>query len=168
MGDERRSPLISAGLGLAAGVIGTAAMTLWQELSAKLLASDDESSSSGNEDPWEQAPAPAQVARKAARLVGVDPSPDRIPLLTNAMHWGYGTMWGAVYGLVARARRPFPLSGPVFGAGVWAMSYVQLVPMGIYEPPWTYSPQQLALDLSYHLAYGGGAELGYRIADTLA
>ena len=34
------------------------------------------------------------------------------------------------------------------------MSYAQLVPMGIYEPPWRYPVRELATDLSYHLVYG--------------
>jgi hypothetical protein len=42
----------------------------------------------------------------------------------------------------------------MFGSAVWASSYAELVPMGIYELPWKYKPQELALDLSYHLAYG--------------
>jgi hypothetical protein len=168
LGRVRRSPLAAVAIGLASGVLGTLAMTGWQELSARLFSSDEDGSSSAAGDPWDEAPAPAQVARKAARLVGVDPSPERIPLITNVMHWGYGTSWGAVYGLAARNRRVIPLSGLAFGAGVWAMSYLQLVPMGIYEPPWKYSPGQLALDLSYHLVYGGGTELGYRIAGAAA
>jgi hypothetical protein len=168
MGRARRSPPAAAAIGLAAGAVGTLAMTGWQELSARLLSSDGEGSSSPSGDPWDEAPAPAQVARKAARLVGLDPSPGRIPLFTNVMHWGYGTTWGAVYGLAARDKRAIPMYGLAFGAGVWAMSYLQLVPMGIYEPPWNYSPGQLALDLSYHLVYGGGTELGYRIAGAVA
>jgi NO-binding membrane sensor protein with MHYT domain len=79
-------------------------------------------------------------------------------LLTNVMHWGYGTGWGAIYGAVmgTRARERPLVGGLVFGTGVWVMSYVQMVPLGIYEPPWKYTPQELAMDLSYHLAYGAG------------
>jgi len=152
--------------GLAAGVAGTAAMTGWQELSSRLR--DGGGSGEGSEppaDPWEQASTPAQVARKI--LSGVfdrDPPPERIPLLTNVMHWGYGTTWGAVYGLLAgSARRVRPLrSGLAFGTAVWVASYAQLVPMGLYQPPWRYGATELAFDLSYHLAYGAGVGLGYR------
>jgi hypothetical protein len=107
---------------LGAGVVGTLAMTGWQELSGKLMSSAEDDSSSTSKDPWEQAPVPARVARKLARLAGVDPSPKRIPLLTNLMHWAYGTTWGAAYGAGARRYAGHPLSGLAFGAGVWAMS----------------------------------------------
>jgi hypothetical protein len=43
-----------------------------------------------------------------------------------------------------------------FGLVVWAMSYAQLVPLGIYEPPWRYPITELATDLGYHEAYGIG------------
>ncbi len=47
-----------------------------------------------------------------------------------------------------------PLAGAAFGTGAWAASYAELVPLGIYQPPWRYPAKELALDLSYHLVYG--------------
>ena len=87
------------------GVAGTAAMTAWQDLSAKLMSSDGDEPQSG-EDPWERAPAPAKVARKLLRAAGQDPPAEQIELLTNVMHWGYGTGWGAVYAIAAGGRDP--------------------------------------------------------------
>lgn len=146
--------------GLLAGVAGTAAMTAYQEL----LAGDG----SDEEKSWEDAPAPAQVARRILKGVfGQDVSAERIPLLTNAMHWAYGIAWGGAYGLVQGTVRANPvLSGLVFGAGVWGMSYVQLVPMGLYEPPWEYPPRTLAKDLSYHLVYGLGVGAAFELVDS--
>ena len=147
-----------AGRGLLAGAVGTATMTAWQSLSAKLQNSDGDQDSQAASDPWANAPAPAKVGRLMLRAVGYEVPADRVGLLTNVMHWGYGTAWGAVYGaLMGKAAHARPVArGLGFGAGVWVMSYVQLVPLGIYEPPWKYSPPELALDLSYHLAYGAG------------
>jgi hypothetical protein len=53
----------------------------------------------------------------------------------------------------------------LFGTGVWAASYLELVPMGLYEPPWEYPATTLAKDLSYHLVYGVGTAAAY---DALA
>jgi len=172
---SRVTPLGAVARGLAAGMIGTGVMTAWQEISMKLVSSDQdagngaaaESPSPQPEDPWEQASAPAKVARRV--LEGVfnqKVAPERIGLLTNAMHWGYGTGWGAVYGLIQRTRpAPALLRGALFGTTVWAMSYVTLVPMGLYQPPWTYSSKELAMDISYHLAYGAGVSAGYALVD---
>jgi hypothetical protein len=116
-------------------------------------------SENGGTPSWDEASAPAQVARKALLLVGVDPPPSWIPVLTNAMHWGYGTTWGIVYGLARgrrEARRPL-LEGLGLGAVVWSASYLELVPLGLYEPPWKYDVQTVALDVGYHVAFGEGA-----------
>ncbi len=92
---------------------------------------------------------------------------DKIGLLTNVMHWGYGTSWGGVYGAVmGNSARERPLGrGLGFGAWVWVMSYVQLVPLGLYDLPWKYPLSELALDLSYHLAYGAGLGAAGAIAE---
>jgi len=86
-------------------------------------------------------PAPAQLAKKAADAVGPGTrvTKDDAPRLTNTMHWTYGTTLGVLYAVAARALRPQPLLGGVgFGLGVWSASYAQLVPLGIYDPPWRY------------------------------
>lgn len=162
----RQSPLGAVGRGLLAGVAGTAAMTAWQELSAKLQSSEGEDGTSSEEkakDPWEEASAPAKVGRRI--IEGVfhkEVSADQIGTLTNVMHWGYGTTWGAVYGLLAgTAGRSSATGGLVFGTGVWLSSYAELVPMGLYEPPTEYEPKELAMDLSYHLVYGTATALAF-------
>ena len=137
-------------------------MTVHQELVSKLRGSGSNGSDEPH-DPWESAPAPAIVARRI--LEGVfrrDVPAERIGLLTHATHWAYGSGWGAVFGLVAgnSESEPLKLAAP-FGAGVWAASYAQLVPMGLYEPPWTYAPKTLANDLGYHLTYGIGVAAAY-------
>src|SRR5262245_15013015 len=119
------------GRGIAAGLLGTAAMTAAQTLLAR-----SEEGGAG-EPSWERAPAPAKVARKALNLVGFDPPGSWIPVLTDVMHWGYGTTWGVVYTLVRGGRDEHLLrEGVAFGTLVWAASYAELVPLGIYEPLW--------------------------------
>ena len=156
--------------GLVAGVLGTVAMTGWQELAARLQSSGGQDGQEQPSDPWESAPVPAQVARKIGEgLFGLEVPAERIPLLTNVMHWSYGTGWGAIYGLASgSARRRHALRrGALFGTLVWAMSYAQLVPVGLYAPPWTYPPQELALDLSYHVVYGLGAGAGLALVTSM-
>ena len=161
------TPLAATTRGLAAGVIGTSVMTAVQTLSAKLQGgrSEEEEAPPAPADPWEQASAPAKLGRRISEGVLERPVPaERIGLLTNVMHWGYGTGWGAVYGLVQGTVGGRPLRhGLVFGTGVWVMAYVQLVPLGLYESPWKYSPKDLATELGFHLAYGAGVAGGFRV-----
>jgi hypothetical protein len=158
---NHETPLGALARGALAGAAGTAAMTALQQ--ALPSGSDDDEDSNG----WANAPAPAQVAKRI--LEGVfhrEVSEEQIPLLTNVAHWAYGTAWGSAYGALQGTlrTRPFPL-GIGFGAGVWAASYVALVPMGIYKPPWRYRPSELATDLSYHFVYGAGTALVYDALD---
>lgn len=166
---SQQTPLAAVARGIAAGVVGTGFMTLAQTLPAKLQSSDggsqQQESGGAQQDPWEEASAPAKVAKRISEGVfDHDVPPERIPLLTHGMHWGYGTGWGAVYGIAQGSLHAPPLRhGLVFGTAVWAMSYVQLVPMGLYQPPWKYAPKDIAMEVGYHLAYGLGVASAYRV-----
>jgi hypothetical protein len=165
---DHPTPLRALARGLAAGIVATGLMTLHQELVAKAQGSGGASDGDRPDDPWEGAPAPALVGKRLLEGVfGVEVGADRIGLLTHAMHWGYGIANGGLYGLLQASVRTPPLAlGPLFGAGVWASSYAQLVPMGIYEPPWTHPPETLANDVGYHLTYGGGLAAGWKVAES--
>lgn len=163
----RMTPLGALTRGLVAGAVGTGAMTVHQELRRRMRQSrsHEGSSNGGGEqrDPWESAPAPAVVARRVIEgIFGREVGPEKIGLLSNVMHWAYGIGWGGVYGLVEGTADAGPIaSGAAFGTGVWAASYAELVPMGLYEPPWEYPPETLANDLGYHLTYGVGTGLAF-------
>ena len=162
---KQLNPLGALAVGVGAGVIGTTFMTAWQELAARLKHSMTVKHMVGEEDPWERAPAPARVGRLLVQTVlRRDVPPERIHFFTNAVHWGFGTMMGGVYGLVQGKVPAKPaLSGPLFGLGVWAQSYATLVPMGLYKPPWQYPAKSIAKDVSYHLVYGAGTAAGYQL-----
>jgi hypothetical protein len=133
MEDTRDSFTSTVGRGAAAGLAGTSWMTAVQEISGPSGESDGLPS-------WDDAPAPAQVARKALRAIGVEPRRKWIPFLTHAMHWAYGTGWGIVYTLMRGRRTSGTIrEGVALSVAVWGASYAELVPLGIY-----------------HLAYGIG------------
>jgi hypothetical protein len=140
--------------GVVAGFAGTGAMTAYQLAVAKL---QGKPLSTQVPQRWADAPAPAQVAKKIADAVGQGRRFTRedAPLLADVMHWLTGVGWGTVYGAAVGRSAPDPLvAGVEFGTGVWTASYVELVPLGVYQPPWKYPARELALDLSYHLVYG--------------
>jgi hypothetical protein len=157
--------------GIAAGVVGTTCMTALQEATGRLRHSmtvNADAMSDGEVDPWSKAPAPAQLAKRVIESVsGRELSRRRVPLLTNAVHWGYGTALGGLYAVVQGAL-PQGARGPLFGLGVWAQSYATLVPLGLYEWPWHYPAKTIAKDVSYHLVYGTGTAAGYRLLERAA
>lgn len=156
--------------GLAAGLLGTACMTVLQEVMAKRrrLSMPVAMREFEDADPWSHAPAPAQLAKRVVEGVLRREVPvARIPLYTNVMHWGYGISLGALYGV---AQGSFPgrpaVRGPLFGLGVWGQSYATLVPLGLYQWPWHYRAGAIAKDVSYHLVYGTGTAVGYRLLSS--
>jgi hypothetical protein len=105
---------------------------------------------------WDDAPAPALVAKQLLeRVLGHELSPRYARLLNNATHWGFGLANGAGYGLLVGSRRkPRVWYGLPFGAAVWANGYVVLPRFGVYKQIWEYDIETLAKDLSAHLVFG--------------
>lgn len=150
-GRASSTPLAAVGRGLVAGLAGTGVMTAYQVGVAKLR--DSESSD-----------VPAQVAKRVIEGVLQRSVPEeRMGLLNNAMHVGYGTSWGALYGLARPSVAAGGLvSGLMFGAGVWAASLVQLPAMKLAPPVWESPLPEVGLDLSHHLVYGLGVAAAHR------
>jgi hypothetical protein len=116
---------------------------------------------------WADAPAPAQVGRRAVEGIFDVELQDRwAPLTNNATHWGYGVAWAGLFGLVesstAKARLRHGLS---FGTFVWLVGYVILPVAKLYRPLWKYDPATLGWDWAGHLAYGLGTAATLRILD---
>lgn len=119
---------------------------------------------------WENAPAPALVAKRLIEdLLGHELSPRYARLLNNATHWAFGLVNGAGYGLVLGSRqRPKVWFGIPFGAAVWAGGYVVLPQLGVYEQIWKYDLDTLRKDLSAHLVFGTATAAAFRVLDARA
>jgi hypothetical protein len=152
-------PLDSVLRGVAAGAVGTLAMDTLLYRRYRRGGGDDAfagwESSAGLES-WDDAPAPALVAKRfLENVLGHDLPARYARLLNNLTHWGFGIANGAAYGLLLGSRRPTNLwYGPPFGAVVWASGYVVLPLLGVYEPIWKYDVKTLENDLSAHLVFG--------------
>jgi uncharacterized membrane protein len=147
---ERRGLMSAAGRGLAAGVVGTAAMTsaqVWLDGLTGGEASD----------------APAKVGERILRAAGVKVRRDQEPALKNAMHVLYGASWGKVFGLACGRgeRPPGTAHGLVFGANVWVVSQAMLPALGLAAAPWKQPVANLAQDLGLHLVYGAVTAAAY-------
>jgi hypothetical protein len=108
---------------------------------------------------WEEAPDPGQVVKRVIEGFTQRELPDSWAWgISTAAHWSYGSVSGALYGVLAGSlRRPHALYGVPLGVAVFATDYIVLPQGGLYKPIWQYDAKTLANDLSAHLAYGAGA-----------
>ena len=117
---------------------------------------------------WENAPAPALVAKKGLeRVLGREVPPKYARFLNNATHWGMGLGTGAAYALLVSGRSPKLWYGVPFGAAVWAGGYVVLPKLGVYEQIWKYDLETLAKDLGAHLVFGTATTAALALATSV-
>ena len=153
------TPVGAVARGLVAGAVGTAVMDTFLFARYRLGGGDSsavEWESSAGVKSWEDAPAPAHVGKRLVEgLFDITLAPTRARLVNNIMHWAYGILNGAQYGIVAESLpKPRIRDGLPFGATVWASGYVILPAAKLYKPIWDYDAKTLANDLSAHLVYG--------------
>ena len=138
-------------MGLAAGAAGTAAMNAYWMGMRRLQNKQPAATSSGDE------PATVKVARTALAKVGVrHPSRQVRNMGGQAVHWGYGALWGGLASLAGELGAPLHWGGgQLLGAGVWAFGDLWLLyQLGYAKHPREY-PMRVHLEaLGAHLAYG--------------
>ncbi|MGH9126187.1 MAG: hypothetical protein ACRDZ8_15900 [Acidimicrobiales bacterium] len=106
-------------------------------------------------DSWDHAPAPALVGKRIYEgLLQKELPATSARTVNNVMHWGYGIVWGAQYGILASSLRRRRLQGQVFGTLVFLSGYAVLPLAKLYKPIWEYDAKVLAKDWSAHLTFG--------------
>src|SRR5215216_7834685 len=101
----------NVGKGLFAGVAGTAVMTVSSTLEMKL-------SGRGASQ------TPAEAAEKVLKVEPEDEGSEA--QFSNLVHWGYGTGWGGVRGLLASTGLPGPAATLAHFGLVWGSEQVVL------------------------------------------
>ena len=126
------------GKGLFAGVAGTAAMTVSSTLEMKL---------SGR-------PASQTPAQAAEKVMQVEPeNEDTEARFSNLVHWGYGTGWGGVRGVLASTVLPGPAATALHLGLVWGGEQVILPALGVSAPVFKHGGKATATDLLHHTVY---------------
>jgi hypothetical protein len=134
------------GKGLFAGLAGTAAMTVSSTAEMKL-------SGRGASE------TPAQAAEK---VLDVEPNDeDSEARFSNLVHWGYGTGWGGVRGLLASAGLSGPTATVAHLALVWGAEQVVLPALNVSAPVFKYGGKATATDLLHHVVYVTATGLAY-------
>lgn len=155
-------------VGIVAGAFGTVVMDLVWFARYRVGGGDSTVLSwefSSRLDSWDGAPAPALVGRSLVETMTRHPlAPRHAATTNNVVHWGYGMLLGATYGVLGWAALGHnPVWGLGFGLIVWLSSYITLPLMGLYRPIWAYDARTLFKDLTAHLAFGLGTSVAFAL-----
>jgi putative membrane protein len=149
--------------GLAGGLAASFVMTQFQELSTKLERKLEESRGEGGEKGKKKKGEDATVkaASKVSRNVLHHPlTPGEKKKAGPAVHYGFGTLTGAAYGVLAELVPGVTRgAGAPFGTALWVGADEIAVPaFGLSGPPWESPPAVHVKALAAHLVYGVAAE----------
>lgn len=138
------------GKGVFAGFAGTAAMTVSSTLEMK----------------WRGRPASSAPARAAAKVLGVEPVDEAAEArFSNIVHWGYGSAWGGVRGLLAAAGLPGPTASAAHLGAVWTSEQAMLPALGVAPPLTQWGAKEVAIDALHHVVYAGATGVAYSLLD---
>ena len=138
------------GKGIFAGVAGTAAMTLSSTIEMNVRGR----------------PASSTPALAAAKVLGVEPVDEKATArFSNLVHWGYGTAWGGVRGLLAAAELSGPAATAAHVGAVWGSEQVMLPALGVTPPLTEWGAKEVAIDALHHLVYAGATGVAYTLLD---
>jgi hypothetical protein len=139
----------AVGEGLLAGVAGTAAMTVSSTVEARLRGR-----------PFSTAPA-----RATAKVLGIREFEDDIARarFSDLSHWGYGTGWGVVRGLLGVAGLSARRATAAHGAAVWGSAQVMLPALEVAPPSVFWGKEEVAIDAFHHAVYAVATGLAYEL-----
>jgi hypothetical protein len=138
----------TVGRGLAAGLAGTAVMTISSTIEQKLRGR----------------PASTAPADAAAKVLGIQafPSDSAKNAFSNAVHWSYGTGWGAVRALLGRKLSPGAATATHLAA-LWGSEQVMLPALQVAPPVTMWGKEEVAIDAFHHVVYATATGVTYEV-----
>jgi hypothetical protein len=137
------------GRGLVAGFAGTAAMTVSSTLEARLRG---------------RAPSTAP-ARATAKVLGIREFDSDLAQArwSDLSHWGYGTGWGIVRGLLGATGLSPRRATLAHGAAIYGAAQVTLPALEVAPPSIFWGKEEVAIDLFHHVVYAAATGAAYRL-----
>ena len=107
--------------------------------------------------------APAQAA---AKVLGVEPiDEEAMAHFSNIVHWGYGTAWGGVRGLLTAAGLSGPASTAAHLGLLWGSEQVMLPVLEVAPPLPEMGLKEAGIDALHHLVYAAATGMAYSLLD---
>ena len=139
------------GRGLVAGFAGTAAMTLSSTLEAR----------------WRGRAASSAPARATAKVLGIKAFEDdqAAARFNDLSHWGYGTGWGVVRGVLGALGLSPRAATVAHGAAVYGAAQVTLPALEIAPPAIFWPKEEIAIDAFHHAVYAAATGGAYALLE---
>jgi hypothetical protein len=84
---------------------------------------------------------------------------------SDLSHWGYGTGWGVVRGLLGATGMPAKTATAVHGGAVWGSAQLTLPALEIAPPAIFWPKEEIAIDAFHHAVYAAATGLAYALID---
>ena len=138
----------AVGRGLVAGLAGTAAMTISSTLEARLRG---------------RAPSSAP-ARATAKVLGIREFDSDLAYarFSDLSHWGYGTGWGVLRGLLGATPMSSRAATLAHGAAIYGAAQVTLPALEVAPPSIFWGAREVAIDAFHHAVYAAATGAAYR------
>ncbi len=150
LGQRLGAAAADLGKGLAAGLLGTLAMTLVQRIEMEI---------NGRE-------ASTMPADAVEKIFGLEPRDERARArLAELAHWAYGTAWGGARGLLAAGGLGGIGGTLAHFAAVWGAAAALLPALDLSPPPTEWSREQVAIDALHHAVYAAATGAAFAWLD---
>lgn len=134
------------GIGLVAGLVGTAAITVSQMIEMRIRGR----------------PASKTPAKAAEKVLGILPVGDQAETrLSTLTHWTYGTAWGTVRSVLSMAGLYGQTANIVHSTAMYGTALVMLPGLKVTPPPKEWGAKEMAIEYAHHLVYGVAAGMTY-------
>jgi hypothetical protein len=142
----------AVGRGLLAGLAGTAAMTVSSSTEARLR----------------RRAASTAPARATAKMLGIKEFDSDLAAArwNDLSHWGYGTSWGVVRGLLDAAGLSPKAATAAHGAAIYGAAQVTLPVLEIAPPAVFWGAKEIAIDAFHHTVYAAATGIAYELIST--
>ena len=114
--------------------------------------------------------ASSAPARATAKVLGIKAFDSDLAQarFNDLSHWGYGTGWGVVRGLLAATGMPPRAATAAHGAAIYGAAQVTLPALEIAPPSIFWGAEEVAIDAFHHAVYAPATGLAYELIGNRA
>jgi hypothetical protein len=164
---RKESPLEVAVKGSVAGPIGTAAITVAMKgapvIMQQLGVSPPEPKTQAAKQKAAGEPTEKLAEKVSTGVLDRPMEPEAKQTAGQAVHWGYGTAWGVLRGLLAATGMAAKTATALHGGAIYGAAQVTLPALEIAPPAVFWAKEEIAIDAFHHAVYATATGVVYEL-----